>query len=182
MTCTTTKSEIFAKRETTTTVSEPIALKETRSSDTLDTIESACISNLQAIEAKCVKLRGKIEDKWKRVEEIRNQFQMELTRISEVETIVEQQLMAIAGGKHNPNAVIPAAIESNIKALHIKRKRALHSVDVLSKILDDGADPVSLPMVATGTDDRMGIEADTLLAEIEMLQQELDRTEASCAL
>jgi len=159
-----------------------VVLTETSSDMSLDAIEGAALENLKTIENRCNALRGEIETKWTRIEEIRTEFNNQLLQIQEVEAMIEHQLDALAGEKENRNAMLPAAIESNIKALHVKTKRAKHSVNIMNKILDEGQSAIDLPMVATFPDDRLGLEADTLLAEIDALSRELERIEASCAL
>ena len=160
---------------------ESLSLVETSSTMELDAIEKASLENLAVIEKECSALRGEIEKKWKRVEEIRESFNGDLLQIQEVEAMIEAKLDELSGGKSNQNALLPAAVESNIKALHVKTKRAKHSVKVLGQILDEGIDAADLPMVATHPSDEKGIDADTLLAEIDSLQRQLDRLEASCA-
>lgn len=161
---------------------ESLSLVETSSTMELDVIETASLENLSAVEKKCSALRGEIEKKWKLVEEIRESFNGDLLQIQEVEAMIEAKLDELSGGRSNQNALLPVEIESNIKALHIKTKRAKHSVTTLNKILDEGIDAADLPMVATHPSDEKGIDADTLLAEIDSLRRQLDRLEASCAI
>ncbi len=181
MTKTLTSFKKVVEKKTTEVVSA-LSLKETSCDMGLSEIETASLENLKAIEQKCSAIRGEIETRWAEVESIRLAFAQELVQIQEMELIIEQELERLAGDKSNANAMLPAAIESNIKALHIKTKRAKHSVTTLNKILDEGSDPIDLPMIATYPGDERGMRADTLLAEIDSLKRELERTEASCAI
>ena len=165
-----------------TEVVAALSLNETTCDMGLNEIEETSLQNLKQIEQKCSVIRGKIEMRWQEVESIRLTFAQDLVQIQEVETIIEQKLDELSGGKSNQNAVLPVAIESNIKALHIQTKRAKHSLNILNKILDEGIDPIDLPMIAPYPGDERGMRADTLLAEIDSLKRELERTEASCAI